>query len=161
MKRILLLCLMASLFSCAWAGKPGGKLVYCSYSATGVAGMGKNYCELVADPGTDPRIVVVLNHDCRFAPESRAEFPACAAYVKDLQEKLEKAQVYELDGYNVDESITGGTIYRIYMEYDSGEKINASWYGHDIKPAALAAYSLIEKWFAPWRSRLEEQAQDI
>lgn len=152
---------MAAIFSNACANKPKGNLIYCSYAATGVAGLGKNFCELVADPGTDPKVLVVLNHDCHFAPERRAEYPACQADVKDIQEKLEQAEVYLLNGYYVDEAMTGGTIYRIYMEYDSGEKINAQWYGHDIKPEALAAYSLIKNWFTPWRSKLEELHEEF
>ena len=66
---------------------------------------------------------------------------------------LADAKVYTLNGYSVEEHMNGGTTYRIYQEYDSGEKINAHWYGHDIKPEARSAYHMIESFFQPWRSQ--------
>jgi len=160
MKKVLLyiLCLMmTSLTSgCAAAqNAPQGNLIYCSYSATRVAGLGKSYCELVADADSIPKVHVVLDHDCMYAPERNATYEVDANLAQQLKETLEKCKVYELDGYYVDEAITGGTIFRIYMEYDSGEKINARWYGEDIDPDAEAAYGLIYRFFEPWRSQTE------
>ena len=148
---------MATAFcSCAAAQKaPGGKLIYCSYSETRVAGLGKSYCELIADPGSAPSVHVVLDRDCSYASERTATYEVNADAVRRMQDALANAKVYELDGYYVDEAMTGGTIYRIYMEYDSGEKVNAQWYGHDIKEEALASYGMIYRFFEPWRSKTE------
>ena len=133
---------------------PQGKLIYCSYSATGVAGLGKNYCELVADEGEQPVIHVRLNVGNRFGEEEpQGDFPVSQEVVETLRRKLAEAEVYKLNGYEVDEMMTGGTIYRIYMEYSSGETINARWYGHNIKQEAWSAYYLIEHYFAPWRAK--------
>ena len=45
---------------------PKGKLIYCSYSCNRHAGLGKSYCELIADEGKEPQIVVSLYNDCHF-----------------------------------------------------------------------------------------------
>lgn len=143
--------MISVLTGCSLQAKaPKGKLIYCSYAATGSAGLGKNYCELIADPGQPAKVVVVLNHDCRFADEIHEEYPATQASVDSLQQLLANAKVYKLNGYSVEEPISGGHSYRIYMEYDSGEKINARWYGHHIKDEAIAAYNMIEAFFEPW-----------
>ncbi|NLZ19793.1 MAG: hypothetical protein GXY24_05975 [Bacteroidales bacterium] len=39
---------------------PKGNLIYCSYASSGSAGLGKDYCELIADPGKAPVVRVVL-----------------------------------------------------------------------------------------------------
>ena len=145
------------LFTAACAAQaPQGQLVYCSYACTGAAGLGKDYCELIADPGTTPKVVVALNVGNRFGdPEVHAEYPVEQAVVDSLAAMLADAKVYELNGYNVDEAITGGHSYRIYQEYSSGEKINARWYGHGIKDEAWAAYYMIEAFFKPWREKAE------
>lgn len=161
--KVLLIMATVMLSGCAAAREgPAGKLVYCSYSETGVAGLGKNYCELIADADSIPKVVVVLDAGCRFAEERRAEYTVDASVADSLRNMLASAKVYELDGYFVEEDMTGGTIYRIYMEYDSGERINAQWYGHDIKPEAWGAFNLICRFFNPWRSRTEtEQPQRL
>ena len=92
-------------------------------------------------------------------PEIRKEYPVTADIVDSLQTLLANAEVYKLDGYDVDEAITGGYVYRIYQEYDSGEKINARWYGHDIKAEARAAYAMIERFFEPWRTQADTPEQ--
>lgn len=145
------------LFTAACAAQaPQGQLVYCSYACTGAAGLGKDYCELIADPGTAPKVVVALNVGNRFGdPEVHAEYSVEQAVVDSLAAMLADAKVYELNGYNVDEAITGGHSYRIYQEYSSGEKINARWYGHGIKDEAWAAYYMIEAFFKPWREKAE------
>lgn len=163
MKKLLYLVLVMALglFGCGTSAQPPqGKLVYCSYSCTGVAGLGKDFCELVADPGEEPKVVVALHLDNRFGdPEIRKEFPVTAEVVDSLQTLLSGAEVYRLNGYNVDEEMTGGHIYRIYQEYDSGEKINARWYGHNIQPEAWAAYAMIERFFEPWRAQADTPEQ--
>ena len=135
---------------------PQGKLIYCSYSASGVAGMGKDYCELVADEGKQPVIHVRLNIGNRFGEkEPQGDYTVSQDVVEKLRLKLAEAEVYKLNGYSVDEMMTGGTVYRIYMEYSSGETVNAQWYGHDIKDEAWAAYYLIMNYFAPWREKTQ------
>ena len=160
MKRIvypLVALLMAIVFSgCAAAqDAPKGNLIYCSYSEDKVGGLGKSYCELIADPGIAPKVHVVLDHDCFHSPERSAEYEVDTEVVSKLQEILLKGKVYQLNGYYVDEDMCGGTIYRIYMEYDSGDKVNARWYGHGIKAEAWEAFGLISNYFSPWRTRTE------
>ena len=146
---------MGSMLSGCGAAAPRGAesdvLVYCSYSATHHGGLGKDYCELIADPGQKPKVVVRLHQGNHLDPgEVNGDFTVRKAVVADLQKQLEDANVRALNGYQVDEQMMGGTTYRIYMEYASGEKVNAVWFGHDIKREALAAYSLIERFFQPW-----------
>ena len=162
-KLIYLVFIMAlGLFGCGSSAQaPLGKLVYCSYSCTGAAGLGKDFCELVADPGEEPKVVVALHLGNHFGdPEIRKEYPVTADVVDSLHALLSGAEVYKLNGYSVEEDMTGGYVYRIYQEYDSGEKINARWYGHDIKAEALAAYAMIERFFEPWRTQADVPAAD-
>lgn len=136
------------------AQAPKGKLTYCSYSRSGAAGLGKDYCELIADPGKTPKVVVALDLGNRFnKPEIHAEYAVGEEDVAKLSKILSNAKVYKLNGYNVEEPITGGHSYRIYQEYESGEKINARWYGHNIKSEAISAYNMIEAFFRPWREQ--------
>lgn len=158
-RRIFLIMAIGSLSLTCLAKVPKGKLIYCSYSSTGSAGLGKDYCELIADPGTEPRVSVVLKEGNRFdEPEIRAEYFADQADVARLQDWLKKNKVYKLDGYNLEEPITGGYAHRIYMEYDDGQKVNVRWYGHHVKDKAVAAYNYIESFFAPWRDQATEES---
>ena len=137
-----------------FASKPKGSLTYCSYSKAGAAGLGKDYCELIADPDSVPRIVVVLDEGNRFGdPVTLQTYPVDASTVDTLQQLLLANKVYKLNGYNVDEAICGGYSYRIYMEYSSGDRVNARWYGHKVSDEAWSAYALIERFFSPWRPR--------
>ena len=156
--KILLVMALAVSWSSCFAQAPKGNLTYCSYSRTGAAGLGKDYCELVADPGQSPKVVVVLNYGNRFGDKViNAEYTVEKSVVDSLQQMLSETKVYELDGYSVDEHMTGGHTYRIYQEYDSGEKINAHWYGHDIKPEAWSAYYMIERFFSTWREQARRE----
>lgn len=156
--KLLLIMGIALVGSAALTAAPKGKLIYCSYSRTGVAGLGKDYCELIADTDSIPKVVVVLNQGSHFDPdEIRETYVVDTSVVDSLQAGLAEREIYKLDGYKVDEQMAGGHIYRIYMEYDSGEKVNARWYGHDIKPEALSAYAYIERFFAPWRQKARKQ----
>ena len=162
MKKLVLLVLMASglLGFRLFAQQPKSELIYCSYSSTGAAGLGKDYCELIADVDSIPKVVVVLGQGNRFGdPEVKETYVVDKEAVLELQDLLGKNEVYKLDGYEVDEYITGGRTYRIYMEYSSGERINARWYGHDIKEEALAAYALISGFFKPWRTQATKESQ--
>ena len=138
--------IMASgLFCCK---SPQGDLTYCSYSKAGSAGLGKDYCELIADVDSVPKVVVAMRLGNRFEePEIRAEYPVDKSVVDSLAALLKERKVYKLDGYSLDEAITGGYAYRIYMEYSSGEKVNARWYGNNVKDEAVSALTMLG--FAP------------
>ena len=140
------------------AKAPKGKLIYCSYASSGSAGLGKEYCELIADPGTEPKGVVVLREGNRFGdPEVHEEYPVSPEQIEALQEWLQSNKVYMLDGYNYEEPISGGYAHRIYMEYDSGDKVDARWYGSKIKDLAIKSYNHIEFFFRPWVERAEKE----
>lgn len=162
-RKVLLLVMALSFLGITGACKaPEGALIYCSYASSGSAGLGKEYCELIADPGTQPKVVVAMRIGNRFGdPEIREEFPVDTATVQRLQAGLAELKVHRLDGYHVEEPITGGYAHRIHIEYASGEKITADWYGHNIKDSAIAAYSRIERFFAPWREMAEERNKVI
>ena len=154
MKRVILILLimLSTLLGCA-SRKPApqGRLVYCSYACAGAAGLGKDYCELIADEDSVPRVVVVLGEGNRFKdPVIRGEYSVKPQQVDSLCKQLEAKEVYKLAGYRLEEPITGGHSYRIYMEYSSGEKVDARWYGHGVKKEALSAYRFIERFFEPW-----------
>ena len=152
--KLLIIMSFGLVGTCCFAQAPKGALTYCSYSKSGAAGLGKDYCELVADPGQTPKVVVALDLGNRFGnPEIHAEYPVGEDVVARLSKMLADAEVYKLNGYSVDEHMNGGTTYRIYQEYGSGEKINARWYGHHIKVEAVSAYHMIESFFQPWRSQ--------
>ncbi len=160
MKKLIFLLLMSLNFLGILCSRPKGDLTYCSYSRTGAAGLGKDYCELIADPDSVPKVVVVLNEGNRFDdPVIRESYPVDRQTVDSLARLLMERKVYKLNGYQVDEAICGGYSYRIYMEYSSGEKINARWYGHNISGEAIAAYNSIERFFEPWRTRAEKDAR--
>ena len=137
---------------------PKGKLIYCSYAADHHAGLGKDYCELIADEGEEPKVVVSLYNNCHYKDAVKKTFPVTAAEVEKMQQMLEKEQVYKLNGYNHYEMLEGGTTYRIYQEYlfeGNVTKVDVRWSGHEIKPEAMSAYAMIERFFDPWRSQVE------
>lgn len=139
---------------------PKGKLIYCSYSCNRHAGLGKSYCELVADEGKEPKIIVSLYNDCHYRDAVKKTFPVTAAEVEKMQQILEKEKVYLVNGYSHDEMLEGGATYRIYQEYlfeGKVRSINATWSGHNIKPKAAAAYAVIERFFAPWREQVDKE----
>lgn len=149
------------IFSCGClAHRPKGDLVYCSYSCRGAAGLGSDWCELIADADSVPKVVVVLDADNRFGdPVIRREFPVERSVVDSLAQILADAKVYKLDGYHVEEPICGGHSHRIHMEYASGDQVTAFWYGSHIKESAWSAYHLIENFFASWRRQAREEQQ--
>lgn len=134
---------------------PGGKLIYCSCSETRAAGGGKSYYELIADPGMTPKVVAVINKDNHFdLPQGHFEFETERKTVEELHTELMKRELHELDGYNLEEDITGGAAYRIYLEYSSGEKVNIRWHGHGVPGKVLSAYNYLESFFSRWDTGL-------
>ena len=129
MKRLFSVLLGAvGIISCGFvAHRPKGELTYCSYRCCGAAGLGTDYCELIAS------------------------YPVDRHVVDSLARILAAAKVYRLDGYNLNEPICGGRSYSFDIAYSSGDKVHAYWYGHHVKDKARAAYYLIEEFFAPWR----------
>ena len=138
---------------------PKGKLVYCSYSCRRPAMGGNNYCELIADSGAVPKVRVVLWENCRWHDEVKQEFTVGQQDVAKMQRLLKDIEIWKLNGYHHDEMLDGAPTYRIYQEYSSGEKFNASWVGHDIKGKALDAYAAIEDYFSLWREMVESKAE--
>lgn len=158
-KRIILLLMAFCLFSCgSRAQKPQGELTFCRYVCSGAAGLGTDYCTLVAEPDSVPKVVVVLNDDNRFDdPVIQRSYPVEKSVVDSLQQLLESAEIYKLDGYYLEEAITGGHSYSFRFKYSSGDEVSASWYGHGVKEEVLVAYNSIEKFFSPW---CEQTAKD-
>ena len=64
------------------AKAPKGKLIYCSYARTGMAGLGKDYCELIADPGTEPKVKFYLT---AVAPDRAAALDRLPELQKAMQ----------------------------------------------------------------------------
>ena len=156
MKKYITLLIMASFLfgGCSAVRPPKGDLIYCSYCEAGAAGLGKDYCELIADVDSVPKIVVVIGEGNRFNdPVIRRTFEVDKSVVDSLAKLLADNKVYKLNGYDYEEPICGGYAYRIYQEYSSGDKVNARWYGSKVKDKALKAYDLIEYFFAPWREK--------
>jgi len=158
-KLLIFMAVLPFCFSCG-AQAPKGNLIYCSYAEAGSAGLGKEYCELFADKDTTPKVAVSMMVGNRFGdPEIHQEYPVDAEVVEKLQAGLAELKVYKYNGYNLEEAITGGYAYRLYMEYDSGEKINIRWYGNGVKDGVQKAYNFVFLFFEPWRSRAEKNAQ--
>lgn len=127
---------------------PEGGLTYCSFSDTRTAGLGKDYCELIADEGTTPKVRVCMNVGT--PDEKKQEFPVDQQTVDEMQQLLASLKVWQLNGYSHDEMMMGGTTYRIYMEYGKDEKYNAYWYSHHVLPEAQTAYNTIVRFFQKW-----------
>ena len=154
---VIVMSLMSILTACAQSTPPQGELLYCSYSSTRMSAGGKSYCELIADSGQVPRVVVCLYERCHYRDAINGEFKVKKSDVKAMQDLLDSLEVYKLNGYKYDECLDGAAPYRIYMEYSSGEKINAVWSGHDIKPEAEVAYAAIKRFFGRWRDPLDKE----
>lgn len=116
---------------------PEGRMIYCSCAYTNyglpAGNIRHSYYELIADEGAEPKVVYCEERD---GDPKKTEYRATEEDVSELTNILRERDVFELNGYNVDEQMTGGTSYRIYMEFSTGEKLNAAWYAE--KPLALA-----------------------
>ena len=159
---ISILIMAIGLFGMGCQAKaPKGKLTYCRYYCFETASTSKNYCELIAEPGAEPKVSVVLYEGNRFGdPEIHAEYPVTAEDVQALQDWLAANKVYKLNGYNLNEPISGGSSHRIDMRYGPGEEITARWYGNKVKRQAIDAYNyLYYSFFAPWRDRAVKESQ--
>ncbi len=118
-------------------------LIYASCAATHHGGLGKDYFEMIADPGVEPKVVAVHKFD---TPEyTKNEYSITAQDVKGVQEELYKVDLEKIRDYNRDDEMTGGTTYRVYMEFADGDKINATWFTHEPRKEAVQAYAIIER----------------
>lgn len=120
------------------APKQEARLIYCSCAETqhGVPGASKIFYELIADEGTTPKVT-----EC-----GKNEYPVTEKEVTELQQKLQELGVHDLNGYNQDDQLCGGSSYRIYMEYADGTKINATWATKQPLPLADKAYYAINSY---------------
>ena len=153
----MMAALMMSSPALAQNEAPKGKLIYCSYSCSRPAMGGKDYCELIADEGQKPRVVVSLYNSGRWHEPLQREFEVTALDVAKMQKLLVELQVWRINGYRHDEMLDGAPTYRIYQEYASGEKFDASWSGQDIDPDARDAYQYIAEYFSLWRELVDDR----
>ncbi|MBR6894028.1 MAG: hypothetical protein IKN15_12500 [Bacteroidaceae bacterium] len=123
--------------------QPEAQLIYCSCAETpfGVPDRGKTYYELVADVGKAPKVIVCTN--AGMENETKKEYPVTETQVTNLQLMLQRMDVSDIDGYNQDDRLMGGSLYRVYMEYADGKKINATWQAEKPRSEAEKAYSTI------------------
>ena len=61
--------------------------------------------------------------------------------------------MYILDGHSAHEDMTGGTTYRVHVEFDSGQFITFSWYSHNVKAEAVDAYDAVAAFFSDFLAR--------
>ena len=130
------------------AGLPEGKMIYCSCAYTNyglpVGEIQYSYYELIADEGTTPKVVFCENR----GDSEKTEYQATEQNVIELSNLLRDMNVFKINGYNVDERMTGGTSYRIHMEFSSGEKLNANWFTHKPEPLAIDVYNTILRYLS-------------
>ena len=123
---------------------PEGKMIYCSCAYTNyglpVGEIRHSYYELIADEGTDPKVIF---YEDRGVDVKKTEYRATEQDVSGLSRILREKDAFVLNGYNVDEQMTGGTSYRVYMEFSSGEKLNAIWFTEKPLPLAMEVYGTI------------------
>ena len=120
------------------------QLIYCSCAYTNyglpVGEISHSYYELIADDGKKPCVVYSEN---RGEGADRKTYPVKESDVTELYNMLQDLKVDSLDGYNVSEDMTGGTSYRIHVEYADGRMVTANWFTHFPKGEAVVAYEAI------------------
>ena len=123
--------------------QPEARLIYCSCAETpfGVPDRGKDYYELIADEGKTPKVVKCEN--AGMENQTKTEYPVTDDQVTELQQRLQRMDVSEINGYNQDDQLMGGSMYRVYMEYADGKKINATWQAEKPMRKAEETYYVI------------------
>lgn len=140
------------------APKAADTVIYCSYASSGSAGLGKEYCEFIADPGTEPKVVVNDRIGNRFGdPEIHKEYPISEDKIAELEAIVSDRKVKKLDGYDYEEPITGGYAHRVHIEYASGQSVTFRFYGHNVKQLAYDTFRQIELFFYPWLKQAQEE----
>ena len=157
MKQFLIACLMLTTFAVAWAQTPApkGKLIYCSYANTRNDGWGRHFCELVNENGKTT--VVVYENTREMSKPDERHYEVTADVADSLEKIIRDNKYYEIDGYKVFDSMMGGSTKRVYMEFDTGEHINAEWFAEKPNPQAVSAYAAIARFFLPWNDRAEQE----
>ncbi|MBO4564743.1 MAG: hypothetical protein J5720_04860 [Bacteroidaceae bacterium] len=143
-QKLFMLIVLVMVCLTGWAQEtPKAQLIYCSCSETphGVPDKGKDFYELVADPGTTPKVVKCT--DAGMEHMTKTEYNVTAADVKRMQQLLQDLDVGKLKDYNQEEDMMGGSTYRVYMEYADGSKINATWLAHHPRQLAEQTYAVI------------------
>ena len=164
-KLFLLLPLLFAFVAGEAQTTPKSQLIYCSCAQTpyGIPDKGKDYYELIADVGVTPKVVRCTDAGTHL--EKKKERTVTAEDVKRMQQILQDLDVGKLNGYNRDDPMTGGSSYRVYMEYADGQKINATWYTHEPKELAVTTYNTILRtlsaFFDQGSESKEEQVKHI
>ena len=141
MKRLILMTMLCLGVMTCFAQR---KLIYCScaYNNHGlpVGEISHSYYELIADKGKKPYVVYCEE---RGGDPEKKKYPVKEKDVTALYDILQNLKIEDLDGYNVSEDMTGGTSYRIHVEYADGRKVTASWFTHAPMGEAVKAYQTI------------------
>lgn len=157
MKRLLIMTLLSLGIVTCFAQKTSKnkqpqqqrKLLYCScaYNNFGlpVGEIRHSYYELIADKGKKPYVVYCEE---RGREPEKKNYPVTEKDVTALFNILQDLKADSLDGYHVSEDMTGGTSYRIHIEYADGRKVTADWFTHNPKGEAVRAYSAIRRFLS-------------
>ena len=141
MKRFILMATLCLSMMTCFAQR---KLIYCSCAFTNyglpVGEIKYSYYELIADKGKKPYVVYCED---RGEEPKKKNFPVTEKDVTTLYKILQDLNVEDLDGYNVNEDMMGGTSYRIHIEFADGKKVTASWFTHHPIEEAVSVYNTI------------------
>lgn len=159
MKQFLIACLLLTTFVTSWAATeaPKGHIIYCSYSNTRNDGWGRHFCELINENGKTTVVVYLYNRDMAKPDERHYEVTADVA--NQMETLVRDNKYYEIDGYKVFDSMMGGSTKRVYMEFETGEHINAEWFAEKPLPLAVSAYQAIAHFFTPWVEKAEKERE--
>jgi hypothetical protein len=164
MKKLLILslALLAVISANAATEAPKGHMIYCSYANTRNDGWGRNFCELVHENGKTT--VVVYSYNRQMAQPDERHYEVSDQVANQLETLVRENKFYEIDGYKVIEHMMGGSTKRVYMEFETGEHINAEWFAEKPDQLAESAYSAIAKFFVPWveiaeKERMQEKSK--
>lgn len=160
MKQFLIACFVLTSFAAAWAQTPApeGNIIYCSYANTRNDGWSRHFCELVNENGKTTVVVYDYNHGMEQPDERHYEVTADVA--EQMEAMIRENKYYEIDGYKVFDSMMGGSTKRVYMEFSTGEHINAEWFAEKPNPLAVSAYADIAKFFQPWVEKAEQERNE-
>ena len=150
MKQLFLtMTLCLGVMACFAQKQQPRQLYYCSCAYTNhglpVGEISHCYYELIADEGKKP--CVVYCEERGMEPEKKT-YPVTEQDVTALYNILQELKVDSLDGYHVSEDMTGGTSYRIHVEFADGRNVTASWFTHHPKGEAVIAYESIRRFLS-------------
>jgi hypothetical protein len=164
MKQFLIACfLLATVVTTAAATEaPKGNIIYCCYANTRNDGWGRHFCELINEKGKTTVVVYYYNRNMEKPDERHYEVGAEVA--EQMEAMIREKKYYEIDGYKVIEHMMGGSTKRVYMEFSTGEHINAEWFAEKPDKLAESAYLDIVEFFKPWleiakKEQMQEKSQ--